>query len=220
MAYKIGQVTYKANKTYMSPISATLSTIRTSSNLSDRVFDDLALSGSFTPENVYYLRCKVKRDLEKDLTIVVNLYKDEDTSLSENQNLDTIEVGHYMPGVTEEYAIVEIMFNPLDTYSYLGFVISRQATDFQGNVTTIQEILWTGEDGIFATVNNILDKSQVSKIGFQSRPGTLITVNKETIRLGKSGIYEINNGTDIYSVGVAGFGGKVEPFILDYAYES
>jgi hypothetical protein len=65
-----------------------------------------------------------------------------------------------------------------------------------------------------------LDKSQVSKIGFQSRPGTLITVNKETIRLGKSGIYEINNGTDIYSVGVAGFGGKVEPFILDYAYES
>ena len=33
------------------------------------------------------------------------------------------------------------------------------------------------------------------KFGYQCRPGSLIVVNKQPIRLGRSGIYEINNGT-------------------------
>jgi len=61
------------------------------------------------------------------------------------------------------------------------------------------------------------------KIGYQCRPGSLIVVNKEPIRVGRSGIYEINNGTIIDSFMIASPGGsdnsKIDAFLLDYAYK-
>lgn len=61
------------------------------------------------------------------------------------------------------------------------------------------------------------------KFGFQSRPGTLIAVNGEPIVVGRSGVYEINNGTKIYKFMIATPGNdinKIDAFLLDYAYET
>lgn len=60
------------------------------------------------------------------------------------------------------------------------------------------------------------------KVGYQSRPGNLIVVNREPIRVGRSGIFELNNGTEITNFMVTaplGFDtSKIDPFLLDYAY--
>lgn len=61
-----------------------------------------------------------------------------------------------------------------------------------------------------------------TKIGYQCRPGSLIVVNNEPIRIGRSGIFEINNGIKINSFKIAAPGGtdakKIDAFLLDYAY--
>jgi len=57
------------------------------------------------------------------------------------------------------------------------------------------------------------------KVGVQSRPGSLVVINKEPIRLGRSGIYELNNGTKITSFMIVpdtrGYG-HLDPFLVDY----
>ena len=82
------------------------------------------------------------------------------------------------------------------------------------------------EDGDFCTLNNIIPQGMKNwiKIGYQSRPGSLIVVNGEPIRVGRSGIYELNNGTKIESFMIASPNGsdneKIDAFLLDYAYNS
>ena len=81
-------------------------------------------------------------------------------------------------------------------------------------------------DGDICTLTNLISSdfsTGWSKIGYQSRPGSLIVVNGQPIRVGRSGIYEINNGTMIKSFMIASPGGsqdtsKIDAFLLDYAY--
>lgn len=60
------------------------------------------------------------------------------------------------------------------------------------------------------------------KFGYQSRPGSSIVVNGQPIIVGRSGIYEINNGTTIKNFMIAAPEGddanNIDPFLLDYAY--
>ena len=68
-------------------------------------------------------------------------------------------------------------------------------------------------------VKNILDlqSGQVAiKIGVQSRPGQMIVVNKEPIRIGRSGIYEINNGLQVNYFSIIPDNNIIPNFIVDY----
>lgn len=91
--------------------------------------------------------------------------------------------------------------------------------------TTGDRIKYSGNDGDVCTLNNLVNQtSGWLKIGYQCRPGSLIVVNGEPIRLGRSGIYEINNGTIIDKFMIASPGGsdnsKIDAFLLDYAYKN
>jgi len=61
-----------------------------------------------------------------------------------------------------------------------------------------------------------------NKIGIQSRPGVLIMVNQQPVRIGRSGTYEVNNGVKITSFGIIAPNGydpnNIDHFILDYTY--
>ena len=83
--------------------------------------------------------------------------------------------------------------------------------------------------GQVCELNNLLNYSNSSnwlKLGYQSRPGNLIVINKQPIRVGRSGIFEINNGMVIDSFMIAAPGGaypgaaNIDAFLLDYAYQS
>lgn len=82
------------------------------------------------------------------------------------------------------------------------------------------KIIYTGTECDFCLLHNIIPNGITwKKFGFQSRPGTLIVVNGEPIRVGRSGIYEINNGTKIKSFMIAAPGRNIDAFLLDYLYE-
>lgn len=85
----------------------------------------------------------------------------------------------------------------------------------------------TQDSGDMSSLVNIIPNKASSgflKFGYQSRPGSLIVVNGEPIRVGRSGIYEINNGTIIKSFMIASPNGSdnknIDAFLLDYAYKS
>lgn len=81
------------------------------------------------------------------------------------------------------------------------------------------------DKGDFCRLTNLVSPaSGWTKFGFQSRPGTLIVVNGEPIIVGRSGIYEIDNGTLIKSFMIAAPNGddnsNIDAFLLDYAYQT
>ena len=95
------------------------------------------------------------------------------------------------------------------------------------NARTIgKRFSYQGNDGDVCILNNIIPEgtSPWLKFGYQCRPGSLIVVNKEPIRVGRSGIYEINNGTKIRNFMIANANGhnsaNIDAFLLDYAYNT
>ena len=86
--------------------------------------------------------------------------------------------------------------------------------------------LWkTGITGQISILNDLVPSSTSwLKIGYQSRPGNLIVVNRQPIRVGRSGIFELNNGIEIKNFMITSPLGfrtqKIDPFLLDYAYNS
>lgn len=85
---------------------------------------------------------------------------------------------------------------------------------------TGKTILTSDDNGEVSRLKNIIgDNQNWLKFGFQSRPGSLIVVNGQPIRVGRSGIYEINNGTVIKEFMIAAPNGNVDAFLLDYAYK-
>lgn len=91
---------------------------------------------------------------------------------------------------------------------------------------TGERFFFSGEKGDLCILNNILPqgKQNLLKIGYQARPGSLILVNNEPIRIGRSGIYEVNNGTKITSFMITAPNGdnpdNIDAFLLDYAYNT
>lgn len=109
--------------------------------------------------------------------------------------------------------------------------VEKQVYDDSGKKFIVstkgQRLIYTGENGDICILKDIVvDSNQYPwlKMGFQSRPGTLIVVNKQPIRVGRSGTYEINNGTSIESFMITAPQGsdnsKIDAFLLDYAYNS
>ena len=73
-------------------------------------------------------------------------------------------------------------------------------------------------------VNNLISFT-AKKVGIQSRPGQLIVINKQPIRIGRSGIYEINNDGSLkvkyFSIiPPKGDNNNLPNFIFDYVTEN
>lgn len=131
--------------------------------------------------------------------------------------------------------IFEIVFTPDAEYEYLSFQIIRNGYDYlfsQRNYFIDKLNEWfflSDEKGDVCIVENILQnvgtRKTVDKIGIQSKPGTMFIINREPIRLGRSGVFEINNGMKISSVGVVAPNGSsdiknIPHFLLDYGVDT
>ena len=176
---------------------------------------------------------------------------DEETNPPEIIGTCSVPVAKY--NESEEYSSYSFVFSPSKTFNRLGFRINRVSYDVINSIprnwlidstidtsperrytsvdgayvqvsTRGNRIEYSGENADLCTLNNLVtEPSGWLKIGYQCRPGSLIVVNKEPIRVGRSGIYEINNGTIIDSFMIASPGGsdnsKIDAFLLDYAYK-
>ena len=145
-------------------------------------------------------------------TVLKNLYQNRVDSNTGRQS-----------NITVPYQSVELVFTPYENATCLVFQLRRVTYDYtvQPRVLTIveQDVSSSTQRDV-AVVNNILPKSLVNKIGIQTRPGSLVVINQEQMRVGKSGVLEINNGIPITSVSMVAPNNNIDDFILDYTYNA
>ena len=248
MSLRIGQIRKNNNTSYLTDLSSNIVDTTIGNVGLNRVFRNygIQLRNGFTVDNTYYLRFAVKRiettnhsgDLNNDpnyLNFSLSLYTDRSTSngqhelgtyqdIASNIVVDPKIIGDDTD--TENYRYFEFIFTPNRTYNYLAFVLTRIGADYTNKARTVssEDIKIKGELGDLSIINNVFtDGRKMDKIGIQTRPGTLLCINREDIRVGRSGIYEVNNGIKINFVGFAGPNGtdatNINDFILDYAYD-
>lgn len=105
--------------------------------------------------------------------------------------------------------ITQTLFIPKENRRIIYNDSFDQALNFNGECSQLVEIKQ--------------DNFDWAKIGYQGRPGSLIVVNQEPIRVGRSGIFELNSGLKIKSFKLAAPNGaknveNIDAFLLDYAY--
>ena len=207
-------------------------------------------SGSKTPAEVDMY---VTDADDLNLQILLKNKDEDDEDSKPPEIIGTLHVPTALETQNNKYSSYSFVFSPSKNFNRLGFRINRVSfdaintssprnwlidsqTDVSGlryttnsgqqvRVSTVGDrIKYNGDNGDVCTLNNLVDQpSGWLKFGYQCRPGSLIVVNGEPIRLGRSGIYQINNGTTIQSFMIASPGGsnssKIDAFLLDYAYK-
>ena len=150
----------------------------------------------------YYFRFKVRQlSTKQDFAVrLVTTQTSEDDDTSELIQ----EVETYSVAAGSGANIFELILAPDNPVDKIRFYLTRILDDYQTARVMQIEIL------DLAIVNNIIPVSSstqktlsLSKIGFQSAPGTLLCVNGEQIRVGRSGTYEINHGINVTFFGIA-----------------
>lgn len=233
--YKFGQLRRTQIESYLTPLTYTFKDIETKSALSQGItFIDKAivLTGNNILQSVdktgtviksYYMQIKVFKEEESEQLLTIKLVNTDKTKDNE-QTLETITIEQ---GEKNDFAIFEIVIPPNQSYNQIQFVLNRVLIDYNNE----------NEDGTYGRkvnmeilklkeIYNVIDflnpaienTGRLKQIGVQSAPGLLMSIDGEAVRVGRSGIYEINNGISVSFIGFI-----VEPddnkyFILDYQY--
>lgn len=238
--YKFGQIRRNQIETFLTPIPFELKYEEQPSVLSEAiVFNEVMLNCNLsnvdstkTKKRNYFLRVKMYRDPIEEMLITIILQKQDGTEEDKTQNLGTVKVakgkGENAP---LEFDIFDIVIPPNAEYDQIWFKVNRTLTDYQMSNTdgkTAGKILRINtEELLLAEINNVIDvlnpaienKGRLKQIGVQSAPGLQMCIDGEQIRVGRSGIYEINNGVNVQFLGFI-----IEPdndgkyFLLDYQY--
>ena len=238
---KVGQIRQDPDQlvtssNYFSPVTYSNTIIPTQSPYDSKEFNDfgLSISGEFSKQNTYYIRVIIRKVLDiynvgdnKDnnqLSYKLKLLKiDTNNNRRYQQLLSTFVVN---AAVTEnDFYTYDLIFKPNTSYDKLLFELEKNSFDYL-NWKEDKDSGWRNwlnqQNNItidsFVVLKNIINKT-FSKIGFQSRPGEQIAINGYPIRIGKSGIYELDNKTPITSVMIApNAQNQIDAFLLDYMY--
>lgn len=231
MAYKFGQFRKEqyAYSNYVRPIAEyTLTSIRTQAEGFDGIyFDDIAIQKLFSSaDGNMFLRFAVTR-FTRDTGVTIKLAKENTSALSSTdvQIVSTITVPAGNNAIELSTPVIfDIVIAPNDDYDQLIFAIDRDGQDF-----TETPRKWIPRQSFmvlnYGTITNIIDAylnpyieniGRLKQIGVQSHPGLEMCINGEMIRIGRSGIYEINHGVNIYFIGF--MPEEDDHFIMDYQY--
>ena len=248
MSVSVGQLRKTNVSNYMTDLGYTWSFVRTQGYDATNVYRENAiqLSGGrrFEPTESYYFRYTIKRipasenipgsnnmpvgSDPHDLGFSLCLYQGQGSTNGEHelgtyQNIGELEsLDAYMPGVNNETKSFEIVFTPNAVYNYLCFRLKKTAYDYiytPRNNRLSSSTIDLGDNGDLCVVNNILPVT-AKKIGVQSRPGTLLCVNREDVRIGRSGLYQVNNGIPVTFLSILTPNNNIHDFIVDYTYDN
>ena len=133
-------------------------------------------------------------------TIDIRLLKTDSTIIdAENQYIDTIilpkvEKGDKGQKITT--SIFNFIITPNDTYQRIAFILNRNLYNINDiklsaniNVKKFVKLKNLIGNGINVSGSNI----NITQIGIHARPGTLMCINGEPIRVGKRGVFELNS---------------------------
>ena len=234
MSYKFGQFRKSQLSSYLTPLEYTLNDLRVQSSLSEGVtFIDkgIDLEGSnilqaltnANKQRSYYIRFKIfKQETIQKITVrLINTEKSQD-------NVQTIETIEVPIGKTTDYSTFELILSPNDnhTYNQIYFELNRELIDYNtlkpdGTYGREMNISIDRLDEVYNVIDflntSIENKNTLKQIGVQGPPGLLMSINGEAIRIGRSGLYEINNGINTTFIGFI-VEADEKYFILDYQY--
>ena len=173
-------------------------------------------------QNSYYLQFEVQEKIDS----VQKFYLKLKNTMQEEDNEQLIEEFIVPMGRGKRY--FEIIFTPNSTYDQILWELQRTALDYRLDYNRLMDITVTE----FVQLINILpilkqtynDITYLTKIGIQGPPSLLMCINGEQIRIGKSGIYELNN--DLIKITFISFIPKqntfssntLDYFIMDFEY--
>lgn len=222
MAIKIGQIRKTNEQRYCDNTGIKFNVSPMPTILIDEIAETaFVYDNEFKQGKSYYFTGTLENPNSSDIKVSVILYKGED-------DLSRYQVVKKDIAVAANGEInIELPFSPIADCSIIAFIIKRTSID---NPTPRDNVVIS--DGICGITQNLLPQDTIAlRIGLQAKPNTLFIVNNEPIRLGKSGLFEINNGVKIASVGVVApgcipenanditAGDAVEFFLIDYTYE-
>ena len=153
------------------------------------------------------------------------------TSYRETQNYnDLVMTASWIHQAGDYYGYAEMVFRPVeDNFSEITIEMIRTAEDY--NIQGVDEsgetvygryIPLSDFEYTLYTLTNLVDEitntGQLSRIGVWSHPGLLMAVNGEEIRVGKSGLWEIDGILPIESLGIVAVDYR-DNFSIDYTYE-
>jgi hypothetical protein len=235
MSYNFGQFRRAQKSSYSTVLSYNLTTIKEESPLSKAVqFNEkvVNLSGDNVLQTAdetglkkryYYIKFKVYKKWDSIQTLTVQL-KNTLTTADNTQTLTTIKIDK---GYESDYSIFEVVIPPNGTYDQIQFILNRIIDDYSiintdgtyGRIVNMEVERLEELDNVIDYLNpSISNKGQLKQIGVQGPVGLEMCIDGEGIRIGRSGIYEINNGIVISFLGFIVEKDDKKNFILDYQY--
>ncbi len=167
----------------------------------------------------YYLRLKIKKQTTIQ-NITVRLRNAESTLYQ--------YVNEYMIPVSkagEDYVIIDLVIAPNSSYDRVELILQRTLEDYREEARQIVlDSIATFVGSFYNIINAIFNQTgqALTKIGIQGPSGLLMCINGQEIRIGPSGIYEINNDYRVLFIGFAILPEEKDSdktyFILDYQY--
>ena len=194
-------------------------------------YDLSDINSVINKQNYYYLNFSVKKlNSAQNFYLKLKNFYEEEGSLEEEENQQIIanfNVPKKILQTNDEWATFEIIIAPNNSYRQLYWDLSRTLLDDYrtDSIQTTENIMGRKMNIIinqFAIIKNIIQNiNKVIKIGIQGPPSLLMCINGEQIRIGKTGIFEINE--DDFIISFIGFIPKIknntlEYFIMDYEY--
>lgn len=232
MSFNLGQFRRPQLSSYVTQLTYNMIEIKSETEISQAIiFTDKAmeLQGSNVLESGknYYLKFKIYKRLDSEQNITVRLQN----STEIQDNVQTMASYIVARGSGADYVTYEMILAPNGTYNQILFELNRTSFDYtlenedgtNGRVIEIEidnfELIYNVIDHL----NTILGITELKKIGVQGPPGLLMCINGEEIRIGRSGIYEINNGVVVTFIGFivkqsSQTDDNLDYFILDYQY--
>lgn len=198
---------------------------------------------NLTTQNNYYSKFKIKKMPKSEQTIYLKA-----KNSNREQILGTFNIANASSENEEEFSFFEIVFSVNDNYNLLVWQLARTFEDYAGltqdalnqnagRMINVEDAgLYIITDLLANTNKNQTDTSSsqgflkqnfsnlqyLNKIGIQGPPLMLMSINKQQIRIGKNGIYELNNGINVTSIGFVPkqYGDKKDFFIMDFEYQA
>ena len=197
MAYKIGQLKNQHNNIFITSGDYTFGQNYIGYNFIENIAYYISIRNikinNFKPYKTYIVNIYLKNTTEKYLLATKTVREDSASTLS-----FLIELA-FVPRMS--YTSLELELNNADENEFLSI------------------IALPSPDVTFEILNNILpeDRLPLLQLGFQTRPGKIIIINNESIKIGKSGIFEIKK--DVINITNVKIPSSVQSYILDYLYK-
>lgn len=231
MSYRIGQFRRPQLNSYSTDLQATMEYQPTASTTGgDVIFYNACgnLSGDniLNSQNCYYLHFGIKQRSDSDQVFYLKLRNLSETT--DNEQL----IDEYKVARGDGTVYFEIILSPNATYNQILWELQRTALDYRmmnasgtyGRMANVVLNSFTRLVDVLAVLkSSYTGMEYLTKIGIQGPPSLLMSINRQQIRLGKTGIYQINNGINITSISfvpkistIASDG--LDYFIMDFEY--